>query len=377
MRTFLFIALVATALTACGVSTTGTGSPVPANVVAVFPDAGSTSVPVDTSVWARFDSDIDASSLTGTFSLTDQHGATISVTADYDAVTFTLVFYPSAPLAFGTVYEAAFTAAAPLAAAGVLAEDVDWSFSTAAEEIETPGEGEGEGETPGEGEGEGEGETPGEGEGEGETPGEGEGEGEGETPGEGEGEGETPSEGEGEGETPGEGEGEGEEPVLSCEDGGDCSFTGGTFDTLVVPAGATYILTDVTVNNLVVGPGATVIGVNLVVNGSVTIDGAAHVGLDNAWIKGNLKIYSGGSVDIRNSRINGDLDLRYNSGFIYLEGNRIGDDLILRFNTGGATLVDNDVDDDLICSNNTPAPTGSGNTADDAEGQCSNIADDD
>jgi hypothetical protein len=355
MRTFLFMALVATALTACGVSTTGSGSPVPANVVAVFPDAGSTSVPVDTSVWARFDSDIDASSLTGTFSLSDQHGATISVTAHYDAVTFTLVFYPSAPLAFGTVYEAAFSAAAPLAAAGVLAQDVDWSFSTAAEEIETPGEGEGEGETPGEGEGEGE--TPGEGEGEGETPGEGEGEGE--TPGE------------------GEGEGEGEVPALSCEDGGDCSFSGGSFDTLVVPAGATYVLTDVTVNNLVVGAGATVIGVNLVVNGSVTIDGAAHVGLDNAWIKGNLKIYNGGSVDIRNSRINGDLDLRYNAGFIYLLKNRVGDDLFLHYNTGGATLVDNDVEDDLVCSNNAPAPTGSGNTADDAEGQCSKIADDD
>jgi hypothetical protein len=115
----------------------------------------------------------------------------------------------------------------------------------------------------------------------------------------------------------------------------------------------------------------------LVVNGSVTIDGAAHVGLDNAWIKGNLKIYNGGSVDIRNSRINGDLDLRYNAGFIYLLKNRVGDDLFLHYNTGGATLVDNDVEDDLVCSNNAPAPTGSGNTADDVEGQCSKIADDD
>jgi hypothetical protein len=117
--------------------------------------------------------------------------------------------------------------------------------------------------------------------------------------------------------------------------------------------------------------------VNLVVNKSVSIDGAAHVGLDNAWIKGNLKIYNGGSVDMRNSRTNGDLDLRYNSGLIYLEGNRVGDDLFLYSNTGGATLVDNDVADDLICRYNTPAPTGSGNTADDVEGQCSTIADDD
>jgi hypothetical protein len=358
MRNFLFIALLATALTACGVTTTtGTNTPVPASVVAVYPDFGATGVPTDTSVWAQFDSDIDASSLTGTFSLVDEHGATIVVSAQYDSLTFTLSFFPSSPLAFGTLYHAAFTAAAPMAAAGVLAEDVDWSFSTAAEEIETPGEGDGEGETPGEGEGEGE--TPGEGEGEGETPGEGEGEGE--TPGEGE----------------GDGDGEGDAPVLSCEDGGDCAFTGGSFDTIVVPAGATYVLTDVTVNNLVVGAGATVIGVNLVVNKSVSIDGAAHVGLDNAWIKGNLKIYNGGSVDMRNSRVNGDLDLRYNAGFIDLLKNRVGDDLFLHYNTGGATLVDNDVEDDLMCSNNAPAPTGSGNTADDAGGQCSAIADDD
>jgi hypothetical protein len=153
--------------------------------------------------------------------------------------------------------------------------------------------------------------------------------------------------------------------------------------------------------------------------GAVTIDGdvlvAAPCRLDGTQVKGNVKLYAGGSlvarngvriegsiqaersdfVDVADSFVNGNIQLddlvgdrsvlARNSvgGSIQLKGNRsrldvqsnrVNADVQAFSNTGGVEITDNTIDGNLQCKDNNPAPTGGNNRVQgNKEDQCRNL----
>jgi hypothetical protein len=152
--------------------------------------------------------------------------------------------------------------------------------------------------------------------------------------------------------------------------------------------------------------GAVQIGNNLAI--------AGRCELSNTEVRGDVTLFTGGSLTARNVRIRGHLDgsladfvdmadsrvdghvrlqqlvgdltriatseihgdVRLNNNRSRLEvlNNDIRSDMQANNNTGGLEISGNLFDDDLICNGNTPAPTGLGNTIEgDSEGQCERL----
>lgn len=152
--------------------------------------------------------------------------------------------------------------------------------------------------------------------------------------------------------------------------------------------------------------------------GAVTIDGnvlvAAACRLDGTTVKGNVLLYSGGSlvarnvnvigniqaeranfVDVDQSRVNGDVQLdelvgdlsrvqrTAVGGSIQLVANRsrlevldneVGADVQTFSNTGGVVIADNSIDGNLQCKSNVPAPAGGNNVVQgNKEDQCADL----
>ena len=145
---------------------------------------------------------------------------------------------------------------------------------------------------------------------------------------------------------------------------------------------------------------------NLQVPGSCTLNGTE--------IRGNVTLFSGGSLTARSGRIRGnlegsranfvDLERTQIDGNVQLDGlvgdlstieltdvhgdveltanrtrleilnNDLGGSLLAMSNTGGVLISGNFIEHDLRCESNSPAPTGIGNRVDDAEtGQCADL----
>lgn len=104
----------------------------PPTVTTTAPADGAGAVATDSSVTAVFSRAMDASSLTGAFTLTAAGGATVDATVSYDASTTSARLVPSAPLAGDATYTARVGATAAAADGTPLGQAVSWTFTTAA-----------------------------------------------------------------------------------------------------------------------------------------------------------------------------------------------------------------------------------------------------
>ena len=371
MRNFVLVTLVSLLLAACGVNDS-VRITAPA-LVAVFPATGTPDVDVATTLWAEFDSSVDASWLAGSFSLTDADGATIVVSMSYDAATHRATFTPSQPLSFGTVYVAAIEAGVSTqSAAAVLAEDAEWTFTTVmAPESTDPGNDPGgnpgtdsdsdpvtdPGTDPGSDDPVSDG--PGTDEPGTDDPGTDE-------PGTDDPATDDPDYDPGTGDT-----GSGE-PIDACDENDNCTKSNLTVDLIRVniPAGATWTLHNVTIlGTLTVGPGATLYATNILVRGNFEADLAEHVELIDSRVTGNLSIHNGGSATLDGTALEGNAEFIGNAGDVRLDANHFDRNVTVDENM--VVLIDaNSVGGSLGCAYNAPAPSGAGNTANVFAGQC-------
>jgi hypothetical protein len=148
------------------------------------------------------------------------------------------------------------------------------------------------------------------------------------------------------------------------------------------------------------------------IDGNVLIVAACH--LEGTRVKGNVHLYTGGSliatdasingniqaenadfIDVLNSRVGGDIQLDNMVGDLSrVDRSRIGGNIQLKenrsrlevldntvigdvqafSNSGGVVIVDNTIDGNLQCKSNDPAPAGGGNrVGGNREDQCANL----
>ena len=152
--------------------------------------------------------------------------------------------------------------------------------------------------------------------------------------------------------------------------------------------------------------------------GAVTVDGNVLVttacSLDGTRVKGNVLLYSGGSlvardalvdgniqaefsssVDVERTRVigsiqldglvgefsrmadnlvDGNIQLKNNRARVEVIGNTVGADVQAFTNLGGVLVQDNGIGGNLQCKDNAPAPEGGGNTVSgNREDQCANL----
>ncbi|MBN1631669.1 MAG: Ig-like domain-containing protein [Thermoleophilia bacterium] len=101
-------------------------------VIARAPGDGATNVPLDQSITATFDRDMDAATLTtATFYIQKSGGSPLVGTVNYSAATRTATLDPLADLEEAATYEVRLTTAVEAANGAPLAATVVWSFTTA------------------------------------------------------------------------------------------------------------------------------------------------------------------------------------------------------------------------------------------------------
>ncbi|MDX6296326.1 MAG: hypothetical protein QOI51_183 [Nocardioidaceae bacterium] len=177
------------------------------------------------------------------------------------------------------------------------------------------------------------------------------------------------------------------------------TLTGGTYDKIVVPAGATCTLDGATVNsNVTVGAGSSLHTRFTTIGGNVMSRDAASVRLIDTNISHNVMItgttgstkigskgckvdpiaagnlmfkFNSGTIAICDVSVGHNLALMANSGRIGAFRNVVGNNGLLFRNTGPANrLRDNTVTVNINCSGNTGRVITSGNTAAQLMGQC-------
>jgi hypothetical protein len=110
--------------------------PTPPNVQSVSPTSGQTGLSTNATVTATFDEAMDAGTInSSTFELRDASGNLVSANVTYDAGSSTATLTPTAPLDNSKTYTATVKSGengAKDAAGNALAQDMSWSFTTAA-----------------------------------------------------------------------------------------------------------------------------------------------------------------------------------------------------------------------------------------------------
>jgi hypothetical protein len=136
-----------------------------------------------------------------------------------------------------------------------------------------------------------------------------------------------------------------------------------TVDNLRVPQGATCRLNETFVKGTVkVERRATLRAFGIRVVGNVQAENALRVIVrDGSRVGGSVQIVQGGAARILGNRING--DILFDEQDLALAANRnvIGGDLQAFQNTGGVEIRNNRIDGNLQCKENRPAPVGGGN----------------
>ncbi len=78
----------------------------------------------------------------------------------------------------------------------------------------------------------------------------------------------------------------------------------------------------------------------------------------------------GGTVELTNSSVTGDVQLEDNRGYVAINGNEISGSVQANKNVGGIEITGNRIGNGLQCQDNYPPPTGGGNIAKQKQGQC-------
>ena len=109
--------------------------------------------------------------------------------------------------------------------------------------------------------------------------------------------------------------------------------------------------------------GGSLIAVGAVIDGNIKADTADFIDLQNTEVDGNvdMKEMVGDISSIRDSTIDGNLKLDKNRSRLKLLRNYIDNNLHVSKNSGGVIITDNVIDGDLHCDKNNPKPVGGNN----------------
>lgn len=136
-----------------------------------------------------------------------------------------------------------------------------------------------------------------------------------------------------------------------------------TVDNLRVPQGATCTLNGTYVKGTVkVKRGATLKAFGIRVIGNVQAENARNVVVrEGSRIGGSVQVVQGGAAKILGNRINGDILFDDQDRALRANRNVVGGSLQAFQNTGGVEIRNNRIDGNLQCKENHPTPVGGGN----------------
>lgn len=147
---------------------------------------------------------------------------------------------------------------------------------------------------------------------------------------------------------------------------------------VLVPTGATCTLdgTRVDGNVKVSGSGAVLITGGARIDGNVQADdgGARYVRVRGSTVLGDVQVKSGGRVVVRQTTVDGDIQLDSNRGQMTVRANNVDGDIQVFANSALAEIRNNDVGGNLQCKGNSPSPVGNGNkVSGNKEDQCRSL----
>ena len=128
--------------------------------------------------------------------------------------------------------------------------------------------------------------------------------------------------------------------------------------------------------NVTLFSGGSLIARDVDIRGNLEASRADFVAIEGSQIDGNLNLDElvGDNSSIENTEIRGNVSLTNNRSAFEILDNEIGGNLRASGNTGSLSISGNSIDGNLECSGNTPAPTGLGNVVQKKpQGQCQNL----
>jgi len=150
-----------------------------------------------------------------------------------------------------------------------------------------------------------------------------------------------------------------------------------TIDGNVLVAGPCTLDGTTVKGNVYLYSGGSLIARNAIIDGNIQADNADYVDVTDTRVGGSIQLENlvGDVSNVERNTVTGDIQLVSNRSVIDVHDNFVGADIQAFSNTGGITITGNTVDGNLQCKSNDPAPTGSGNdVSGNAEDQCADLA---
>ena len=128
--------------------------------------------------------------------------------------------------------------------------------------------------------------------------------------------------------------------------------------------------------NVTLFSGGSLIASDVNIRGSLVARRADFVAIEDSEIDGNVTLDElvGDNSSIENTEIDGNASLTSNRSALEILNNEIDGNVQASGNSGGVSISGNYIDGNLECSGNTPAPVGLGNRVEKrSQGQCENL----
>ena len=128
--------------------------------------------------------------------------------------------------------------------------------------------------------------------------------------------------------------------------------------------------------NVEIFAGGSLVARGAEIDGNIKGKRADFVDIRNSWIEGNVDLQEmvGDEIRIRNSIVDGNLKLKENRPHLDIAESVVDGNVEINENSGGVMLVGNTIDGNLKCKDNSPSPEGTGNDVDGKkEGQCRDL----
>jgi hypothetical protein len=128
--------------------------------------------------------------------------------------------------------------------------------------------------------------------------------------------------------------------------------------------------------NVTLFSGGSLIARDANIRGNLVARRADFVAIEDSEIDGNVTLDElvGDNSSIENTEIDGNASLTSNRSALEILNNEIDGSVQASGNSGGVSISGNSIDGNLECSGNTPAPVGLGNRVEKrSQGQCENL----
>ena len=128
--------------------------------------------------------------------------------------------------------------------------------------------------------------------------------------------------------------------------------------------------------NVTLFSGGSLIARDVNIRGNLVARRADFVAIEDSEIDGNVTLDElvGDNSSIENTEIDGNASLTSNRSALEILNNEIDGNVQASGNSGGVSISGNSIDGNLECSGNTPAPVGLGNRVEKrSQGQCENL----